>query len=208
MPCCLAFRRVKYRKEDISVTGGYCRTCKISITSSLPHHSNILTVSIKDYNPKTWHDAKLKRRILPNERVELEKKLKEKTAFSVRSELADATVQGHKSIAAHVPNLNTLSTIRSRSQCPEAGKNAIISLYDMRKSHVNCIHKIDYFPFTVYYSSPAQRAYYKKETEYHRDAIISVDASGVGLRSPTDYDAYTLLYVICVQGEHPLFNQL
>lgn len=200
LPCCLGFRRIKYRENDIAVTGGYCRTCTTSIAANLSHHSNILRISITNFNPRMWHDMKLKRRVLPCEREDLEKKLDQKTAYIVRSELADAASQDGKIIAPHIPNLNTLTKIRSRNQCPKTKSNAIISLYDMRKEHVNCIHRIDYFPFTVYYSSPAQKAYYKKEAEYHRDAIISVDASGVGLRSPTDNDAYILLYVICVQG--------
>lgn len=204
LPCCLAFRRIKYRTEDISVTGGYCRqkNCLISITSTLPHHSNILSVSITNYKPKIWHDAKLKRKILPNERVDLEEKLKQKTAYALRSELADVTLKDDKLVAAHIPNLNQLRLIRSRSQCPEAGKNPIISLYEMRKVHIDCIQKIDYFPFTVYYSTPGQAAYYKKEIEYHREAIISLDASGVGLKSPTDDNTYIFLYIASVQGKN------
>lgn len=201
--CCLAFRRIKYRTEDIAVTGGYCRqkNCLVSITTALPHHSSLLTVSVKNYNPKIWHDADMKRRILPNERVVLEKELKQKSAYALRSEIAESTLKGDKLIAAHVPNLNQLRVIACKSECAANGENAIVSLYELRKIHVNCIQKIDYFPFTVYYATPGQSAYYKKETEYHRDAIISVDASGVNLKSPTDHNAYIFLYVVCVQGK-------
>lgn len=144
----------------------------------------------------------MKRRILPDERAILAEKLKQKSAYALRSELAEENLKGNQLTASHVPNLNQLHLIQSRSNCPEAGTNSIISLYESQKIYVDCIQKIDYHPFSVYYSTPGQKAYYKKETEYHREAIISVDASGMGLKSPTDESAYILLYVACVQGSN------
>lgn len=161
-----------------------------------------MTVSISNYNPKIWHNAKTKRRILPNERVDLAEKLKQGTAYVLKSELADEILKSEQLTASHLPNLNQLRLIKSRSACPEPGKNAIVSLYESKKIYVDCIQKIDYSPFTVYYSAPGQRAYYKKETEYHRKAIISLDATGLGLKSPTNDNKYILLYIICVQGRN------
>lgn len=100
--------------------------------------------------------------------ADLEKELKQKSAYALKSEIAEATLKGDKLIAPHVPNLNQLRVIACKSECAPNGENAIVSLYELRKIHVNRIQKIDYFPFTVYYATPAQSAYYKKETEYHQ----------------------------------------
>lgn len=48
-----------------------------------------MTVNIKEYVPNIFHDANMKRRVLPVDKKELGDKLKEKSAFALRSELAD-----------------------------------------------------------------------------------------------------------------------
>lgn len=197
----MAFRRIKHRLADILVTGGYCRQngCGIAIEAKLPHNGQLLRVSITNFNPKIWHNAELKRRLLPNERIALAEKLKHKSAYALISELADENVKDGEVVPAHIPNKNQLRLIKSRMQCSEV-TNPVIALHEMQKVHINCIQQIGYVPFLVYYSTPSQRAFYKKEVEYHRKSIISVDATGVGVISPTEDGKAVFLYVVCVQG--------
>lgn len=140
--------------------------------------------------------------MLPNEKMELIEKLKQKTAYALRSEFADEALTEEHCIASHVPNLNTLRVIRSKSQCPENKENAVCSLYESQKIYVDCIQRIDFFPFATFYSTPSQRAWYKKEFERNKRSTISIDASGVGVQSPTDFKKYFFLYIIiCAQGK-------
>lgn len=201
LPCCLRFKRIKYRTQDIQVSGGQCRSknCSISITTTLPHHSEKLKLSITGYDPNAFHDDTMKRRILPHERKEMEEHLKQKTAYALRGELADGAMTDGDCIPSHIPNLNTLRVIKSKNQCPQQS-NAALALYEARNIYVNCIQAIHIYPFAVFYSTPAQVAWYKKEFERKR-SIISIDASGVGLRSPTDDNKYIFLYVLCANGE-------
>lgn len=201
LPCCLSFRRIKYRSEDIRTTDGYCRQCSISISTILPNHSNNLSVLIENYTPNFYHDDKLKRKVLPTERKALVEKLKQKTAYALQSELADEAMREGDCVPPHLPSANALRILNCRSQCPEIKQNAVIALYELQKIYVGCIQRLDFIPFAAFYSTPSQRAWYKNEYHYKR-SIISIDATGLGLESPTDFNKCIYLYSICAQGEY------
>lgn len=139
--------------------------------------------------------------MLSNEKSKMAAKLQQKTAYALQSEIADEILTDENCVAAHLPSLNALRLINSRSQCSGNEPNAVVSLYESRKIHIDCIQKIDYFPFGVSYSTPSQRAWYKKEFEYNKRSTISIDASGVGVRSPTDFKKCIYLYIIIAQGK-------
>lgn len=208
LPCCLRFKRIKYRSEDICVSGGGCRApnCTISISTTLPHHSDTLKVCITGYNPKVFHDEKMKRKLPPKEREVLAGKLKHQTAYALRSELADEAMTEEDFLPPHIPTMNALNKIKADNQCPEE-KNAVVALYEARNVFVDCIQAIHLYPFAVYYSTPAQTAWYKKEFDRKR-SIVSVDASGVGVKSPTDYPKCILLYIVCAKGTHFVLHTL
>lgn len=204
LPCCLGFRRVKYRSTDIKTSDGYCRQkdCLIKITSILPHHSKKLTVTIENYKPNIFHEEKFKRRMLPCEQKALSEKLKGKSAYAVRSEIADEILTEEYCNSAAIPSLNALNVLKSRHQSTSAEKNAVLSMYGLRDIHVDCIQQIDLYPFATHYSTPSQISWYKNEFRNKRRSTISFDASGVGVVSPTDLKKNIYLYVICGQGKH------
>lgn len=68
---------------------------------------------------------------------------------------------------------------------------------------MNCIHKIGYDPFFVIYEAPTQSEYYAKERVNGR-TIISVDATGPGVKSPTSNPKCIFLYAISVHGKSQL----
>lgn len=202
LSCCLAFRRVKYRKDYIETTDGYCRqsNCRIKITSRLPHYTNKLTVTIENYKPNIFHDESLKRRVLPTDKKILLDKLKGRSAYAVRSELADDALTEESCIAAHIPSLNALRVLKCKDQCPGDEQNAVLSLYELRAKHLNCIQRIDLHPFATQFSTPAQQSWYKKEFAKRDRSIISIDATGVGLDPPLKLKKCIYLYIICAQG--------
>lgn len=143
----------------------------------------------------------MKRRLLPGERQELAEKLRGKSAFALRNEMAAALQSENLPERADLPSLNALNLIKSRNQCPE--QNVFEALDALKDVHVNCIHKIGYDPFFVIYETPAQTEYYAKEKQRRR-RIISIDATGPGLRSPTSNPKSIFLYNICAQGNFRL----
>lgn len=201
LPCCLAFRRVKYRAEDIHTSGGYCRqkNCSIKVSSTLSHHSNKLTVTIEGYQPNIFHEI-IKRRNLPGDKQELLEKLKGKSAYAVQSELAKELLIEEHGSSAQVPTLNAMRVIKCKSHCPNEKQNAVNALYELRNVHLNSIQRIELYPFATHYSTPSQKSWYRNEFRKNR-STISIDASGVGIESPTDYKKYTLLYVGTAHGE-------
>lgn len=203
MPCCLSFRRVKYRALDIKTSDGYCRqkNCTIRITSILPHHSNKITVTVTNYRPNVVHDDNLKRRNLPCDRGALLDKLQNKSAYAFRSELADDVLTDEHFNSAQLSTLNAYRIIKSRAQSLTIKENAVLSLYELRNIHLNCIQKIDLYPFAVHYSTPSQKSWYKNEFGKKKRSSISIDASGINVESPTVLKKYIFLYVICAHGE-------
>lgn len=206
LPCCFSFVRSRYRSADI-VADGHCVNpkCKVKISTNLAHGSNQLRLVIGGYKPGTLHDPTKKRRTLPDDKKKIVEKLKSKSAYAVHSELADQAMTANGPEASHVPSKQALRTMRSRDQCKSSG-NAILALYELKKLFVNCIQCIAMDPFYVFFSSVAQRLWYKLEAEYNKKrTVISIDATGIGLRPPMDNKKYIFLYVICAHGAFKYF---
>lgn len=199
LPCCFAFKRARHRTTDI-ICEGYCsqKDCHVKITATLPHRSDNLLVLIENFDKSLIHDPKIKRRIDLKKKMDLICKLKQSSAYSVESELADAAMSNNCPMPAHVPSKNALRIIKSRSQCP-SDHNAILAIENLRNVYPNCIQNSGSNPFFVFYSTDLQKAWYKSEAGRKR-LVISIDASGIGVRSPTSNTKYIFLYVICAHG--------
>lgn len=204
LPCSIAFRRAKYRAEEIRVSGGYCRQtkCSLQVTCFLPHSSNQLTIEFENYNMDIIHDTRHQERIEPERKKEITRKLQGRSAYAVRSELADEIITNENDNAGRVPSLNALRLVKFKSQTNADEQNAVLSLNDLRLKHLNCIQRIDLYPFATQYSTPAQVSWYKNEFKGKKRSTVSVDATGVGLISPTNLKTYILLYAICAHGKY------
>lgn len=204
LPCCIAFRRAKYRAAEIRVSGGYCREkkCTIQISCSLPHSSNQMTIDLENYNTEVIHDTIYPERIAHEQKKEIERKLQGKSAYAIRSELADEILTEENNNPGSVPTLNALRVIKCKSQNIADKQNAVLSLYDLRSKHPNCIQRIDLYPFATQYSTPAQVSWYQNEFRGKKRSTISIDATGPGLVSPTNLKKYIFLYAICAHGEY------
>lgn len=140
--------------------------------------------------------------MLPNEKEKLRGMLHGKSAYALRNELAASMQDENYPERADLATLNALSLIKSRDLCSEQ-QNAFEALDEMERMHVNCIHKIGYDPFFVIYETPAQSEYYAKERLNGR-TIISVDATGPGLRSPNSNPKCIYLYIVMLHGHYRL----
>lgn len=175
------------------------------MTVTLPHQTNKLHIFIEEYKPQLSHNPKKKRRLLADEKEELKQILRGKSAYAVRSQLANAMVVEGLPVPAHMPSLNTIRKIKSADQCPEK-QDAIEGLNDLNSVYIDCIQNIGYIPFYVFYATPSQHAWLLKEIAASERLIFSIDATGVGLNSPTTYQKYIFLYVIGAQGNSRFLN--
>lgn len=199
LPCVWSFSRASWRKKDI-ICQGKCtqKECEAYIEASLPHRSSNLQITIEKYESKIPHDPKKKRRMLPNETKALAEKLRGRSAYALRNEMAASMQDENLPERADLPTSNTYRIIKCRDQFPDE-RNVFEALDPLKQIHVNCILKIGYEPFYVIYETPAQIAYYARERQMGR-TIISIDATGPGLTSPTSNPKYIFLYIIGVHG--------
>lgn len=129
----------------------------------------------------------------------LAKQLKQKSAYALHSEMADGCMDLGDPEPAHLATLNAMRIAKCRSQSEDSSKHAVLALYDMKQRKPSCIQNIGLNPFHVYYSTDAQRAWYKHETSRKR-TVVSIDATGLGLLPPLHDKTYIFLYVICAHG--------
>lgn len=174
-----------------------------NVRLTMPHRTDSLHIRIMNYKPLFPHDPKKKRRLLPAEKDDLKRLLRGKSAYAARSQLADAIVVDGLPVPAHMPTLNTLRKAKSSDQCPE-NRDVFDGLHDLFSIHVDCVQNIGNTPFYVFYTSPSQIEWYAKEKSANKRSIISIDATGVGMKSPTTFKKYIFLYVICAHGESRL----
>lgn len=200
LPCVWSFDRASWRTKDI-ICRENCtqKGCLATIEVRLPHQTSNLQISIEKYRSSITHDPKKKRRIQISQKEKLIKGLRIKSAFALRNELAAKMQDEQCPERPDLPTLNSLRLMKSRDQCP-GSRNPYEALDELKNIHVNCIHKIGYDPFFAIYDTPAQSEYHLKETRKQDRSIISVDATGPGLKSPNSNPKCIFLYIICVKG--------
>lgn len=204
IPCTLSFRRTKYRASDILFTGGKCREklCPLEVTASLPHSTNKLTVTLEKYDVNIEHDTVFLEKISPEDKGDILEKLKGKSAYAIHNELAADILEDENSNPGSVPTKNALRVMHCKEQISGRNQNAVVSMNNLRFKHFDCIQRIDFYPFATQYSTPAQRAFYQNEFKGNKRSVISIDATGLSLTSPTDLKRYIFLYVICAHGTY------
>lgn len=157
-----------------------------------------MEIIIENYKSTVKHDANKKRRLIPDEKEEWKKNLRGKSALELRNAMAASVQNQDLPERPDIPTLNAMHLMKSRDQC-SAGLNAFEALDELKNIHVNSIHKIGYDPFFVIYETPAQSEYYAKD-RLKRRTVVSIDATGPGVKSPTSNPKCIYLYAIVLQG--------
>lgn len=202
LPCVTVGRRAKCRSKDVASSDGYCqeKLCNLKISSILPHSSNTLTVTLENYEPNIVHNVR-PRRIPREEKPKLLETLKGQSAYSVRNQVANQILTEEHCDPNKIPTYNAYRVMKSKNQAPATKQNAVLSIYEIRKVHMNCIQRIELYPFATHYTLPSQVSWYKNEFSGKKRSTISIDATGLGLMLPTDFKKYIFLYVICAHGK-------
>lgn len=177
LPCCLSWKVCNVRMKDVRCVGS-CRAADCKMEIECIASKKKLKITVLNYNPIYEHNSGLKRKILSAERAHYESLLRGRTAFEVRSELADDLMEPHDKEPPTLPSSNALRKIKHRADVPK--QNVITGLLELKKAHPNSIGDIGLDPFFIRYSTELQRACYKVES-FHRKPSISIDATGPGM---------------------------
>lgn len=199
LPCVWSFKHVRYRTSDIFCEAK-CAACNATLTISCVHGSYELDITLKKFDENIAHPPNKKRRIRKAKKQEITEMLQKDSSHAVRSKLASQMMEYGDTEPAHLPSSNALRLMKHKNIIQETlSENPIQSLLEMKKFAVNSIQEIGVTPFYVFYASTLQRAWYKSEMS-HRWTTISIDATGVHLKSPSESDKYIFLYLISAHG--------
>lgn len=200
MPCVWSFKHATYRLADVRATG-HCAIpiCKATVIAVSNLRLKTISFNITGYDKSVPHNPSRKRKVGDATKRKLSEMLDAKPAYVVRSKLGDTLMDVNDPEPAQLPTANALRIIKHRKNT-ESVKNQhyALSLLQLRKKYVDCIHDIGLDSFFVFYASVLQRAWYRAET-FRQRSVISIDATGLGLRVP-ESNKYIFLYMICCRG--------
>lgn len=186
LPCVWSFKQAIWRMRDVRVDG-HCIVCKALFNAIWAHGAAEMNVQVTNYRSDIAHDPKKKRRY--RKLCDMDKvvdKLKDKSAYVVRTELADKKMEVGDSEPPQLPSNNALRIIKHNENVKNLPKeqksNAASRIMSLEEEFPDCIKKVGMKPFFVMYSTPMQEAWYEVESRVE-DPVIIFDASGFGLLS-------------------------
>lgn len=222
-PCNFDFHRVKLSNGEISSTG-FCKNnaCKTELAFHTEDKRKTLHLTIKGYDAEVEH-TNSKAYITGEYKSQVLTMLREKTAVVVRSKLNNELSNNYDPACPLLPTEQNLRQIASRQNMEDANlrhENSAVAICMMKYEprFFNCIASVGLSPFFVYYATPNQNAFASNELR-RRHKIISVDATGIGIRPPqfsavsdkTGNAKYVFLYQITLHGKErnmPIYQML
>lgn len=196
-----SFKRANFRKSNV-ISQAKCKVpnCAANVIAISDLGAKTVDVRITNYSESVLHDPTRKRKVMGSEKNIFESLLESKSAYMVRSKVADVEMEPGDPEPAHLPSSNALRIMKHRQKAQNLSTvHPALSLSELQRTYVNCIQEIGFNRFFVFYSTPLQRTWYKGET-CRRKSIISIDATGLGLSVPTN-KTYIFLYVITAHGK-------
>lgn len=142
-----------------------------------------MTIKISDFDSKIVHDGN-KRRVAGDQKIEIDKMLETASAAKVHNKLVKKVMSPGDVEPAHIPTKNALRIRKHRNQMKGLDKDPYHSLSSMAEYEFKrSIHHIGFNPFSVIYSTPLQRKWYKTQSIDNRK-VLSIDATGLKVIPP------------------------
>lgn len=177
--CSWSFKRADVVSKEV-VVNGKCssKLCAAVISVQTSNNLSKAKISIEDFDGNVKHEGK-KRRIAGDKKSEIGNKLKNSSAFKVRNEIVKESMVPGDVEPAHLPTLNALRIQKHRNRMKDRPADPYQSLAEMAEQEFRkTIHFIGFNPFSVIYSTPLQRKWYRTQTTGGR-RVISIDATGI-----------------------------
>lgn len=182
--CSWAFKRADVVAKEVIVTGACSfKLCNANIQVQTSNNLHNMTIKINNFDGNIVHDGN-KRRVTGAQKVEFDKMLKNASASKVHSKLVKKNMTAGDVEPAHIPTKNSLRIRKHRNQMKGLDKDPYYSLSSMAEYEFKgTIHFIGFKPFSVIYSTPLQRKWYKTQATDNR-RVLSIDATGLNVIPP------------------------
>lgn len=182
--CSWSFKRADVVSKEVVATGACSfKLCHAKIRVETCNNLHTLTIKINDFDGKIVHDGN-KRRVAGDQKVEIEKMLVTASAAKVYNKLVKQNMSPGDVEPAHIPTKNALRIRKHRIQMKGLDKDPYLSLSSMAEYEFKrSIHFIGFNPFSVIYSTPLQRKWYRTQATDNR-RVLSIDATGVKVIPP------------------------
>lgn len=182
--CSWSFKRADVVSNEV-IAIGKCsfKACNATIRVQTSNDLTIIKVNIDNFDGNIVHEGN-KRRIAGSQKVNINSMLKNSSASKVHNRLVKKIMKPGDIEPAHVPSKNALRILKSRSRLKDRHKDPYQSLSFMAEHEFKkTIHYIGFNPFSVIYSTPLQRKWYRSQITDNRK-IISIDATGLKVIPP------------------------
>lgn len=181
--CCWVFKSADPKANGDVVTKGECKTCGaiINVHSSAAGNTN---VEIKNFDASKNHPRR-KARVAGDGKSYYTNLLKNNSAHLVHINEINKLMKKGEPEPAHIPTTNALNIMKCRSGSTSTSfpKDGLWSLVELKCMFgADIIGDISIFPFVVHYALPMQREFFKMAIK-HKRSIISLDATGMGIRT-------------------------
>lgn len=183
--CSWSFKRADVVAKEVIATGKCSfKDCNAKIHVQTCNNLSKMTVKINDFNDKIKHDGNKRRQVTGTQKDEIDKMLETQVASKVHSNLVKHIMKAGDIEPAHLPSKNALNVRRHRNRLKDYDNDPYYSLSKMREYEFKkTIQFIGFNPFSVIYSTPLQRKWYRTQTIDNR-RIVKIDASGMHIKAP------------------------
>lgn len=189
LPCQIEFLNPKPMGGNKITFEGCCsmRTCTGAVVIETIEEGRKLRLSWISHNEKVRHEQKA--RITGDMKIRIIEMLEHASPVVVRSKLVNQNTDETDESCSIVPYLKNLYQMKYRAKKERfhAAVNPIVSILELRAHplYYHCIHEVQYYPFSCFYSTQLQQAFSLAESERRRSAI-SIDATGISVTLPPE----------------------
>lgn len=182
--CSWSFKRADVVSKEVVVTGKCSsKDCAAVVSVRTSNDMSTATIKIDDFDGNIKHSGN-KRRVTGVKKNEINEMLSVSSASKVHSNLVKKIMKPGDVEPAHLPSKNALRCRKYQNRVKDRPTDPYHSLSQMSEHEFKkTIHYIGFNPFSVIYSTPLQRKWYRTQTMDGR-RVISIDATGLQVIPP------------------------
>lgn len=186
--CSIVFKRAKLHLEGpiFATISGKCKECEAKLQGEIltnPKDEANVIFAFKmsgKHNTKHLNTNKIALKGKERQNIILQMVKENKSASTIRNNLANTIMKYGDTEPAFIPKLGTLRTAKSAFlKSSQIDSDPIVALYKAKsfQEYGNTIHNVGYSPFFVYFWTKAQIMMYRKFCENNQKRI-SIDSTG------------------------------
>lgn len=193
LPCVIHFNNPTTDGSKLLIEG-YCpiRRCAAMVIFETIDDGQKIRISWTPANQSVEHRDKAK--VTGEMKNRILDMLDKDSPIVVHSKLINEYMEERDKNCPIIPNLSNLYQINYRAKKQSSlDDDSIRSIVQMRgiPEYYNCIHEVNYYPFSYFYATPLQQNFMQIESK-KRCSLISIDATGISVTLPPEYEISTV----------------